>query len=200
MNFVEQIHGRYIFNRRVDILSDHLAKLIPQNAHLLDVGCGDGLITDLIMQKRPDIQAQGIDVLVRNQTHIPVIPFDGQVIPFDEKTFDVVMFVDVLHHTEDPMILLREAARVTRRAIVLKDHTCNGLFAGSTLRFMDKVGNERYSVVLPYNYWSKQRWFTAFEELFLKIDVWNKNLSLYPLPLNLIFDRSLHFVSRLYVT
>jgi len=28
------------------------------------------------------------------------------------------MFVDVLHHTHDPMILLREAVRVARKAIV----------------------------------------------------------------------------------
>ena len=39
------------------------------------------------------------------------------------------------------------------RGIVLKDHTRNGLFSGSTLRFMDWVGNARHGVRLPYNYW-----------------------------------------------
>ena len=44
------------------------------------------------------------------------------------------MCVDVLHHTDDPMILMREAMRVTRQAILIKHHTLDGLFAGPTLR------------------------------------------------------------------
>jgi hypothetical protein len=39
------------------------------------------------------------------------------------------------------MILLREAARVAREAVVIKDHTKNGLAADATLRFMDRIGN-----------------------------------------------------------
>jgi hypothetical protein len=42
----------------------------------------------------------------------------------------VVLFVDVLHHSKDPMILLREAVRMVRKAIVIKDHTLAGLLAG----------------------------------------------------------------------
>ncbi len=197
MSIIEQIHGKYVFNRRVHLLSDHLANLLPQDAKLLDVGCGDGTITHLIEQKRSDIKAQGIDVLVRNQTHIPVTEFDGQVMPYSDSSFDVVMFVDVLHHTEDAMILLREALRVARKAIVIKDHTCDGFLADLTLRFMDKVGNERHGVVLPYNYWSEQQWFNAFDTLGLRIGVWHKKLRLYPTPASWIFDRSLHFIARL---
>jgi 2-polyprenyl-3-methyl-5-hydroxy-6-metoxy-1,4-benzoquinol methylase len=60
MNLIEQIHDRYIFNRRVQVLSGQLARLVPQNARLLDVGCGDGSLTHLLSQKRPDVQAHGI--------------------------------------------------------------------------------------------------------------------------------------------
>jgi len=48
---------------------------------MLDVGCGDGLLAHLMTQKRPDLDLRGIDVLVRDRTHIPVDKFDGQVIP-----------------------------------------------------------------------------------------------------------------------
>jgi 2-polyprenyl-3-methyl-5-hydroxy-6-metoxy-1,4-benzoquinol methylase len=43
-----------------------------------------------------------------------------RVLSYTKASFDVVMFVDVLHHTKDPMVLLREARRVARRAIVVK--------------------------------------------------------------------------------
>jgi hypothetical protein len=106
------------------------------------------------------------------------------------------MFVDVLHHTEDPIILLREATRVGRR-IIIKDHLLNGLFASSTLSFMDRIGNARHSVVLRYNYWPEDTWFTAFDKVGLRSRVWNKNLGLYPKPLDWIFGRSLHFIASL---
>jgi len=197
MNLTEHIHGRYVYNRRTRVLSDHLAKLIPKDCHILDVGCGDGLLAHLITQKRPDLNLRGIDVLVRDRTYIPIVEFDGQQLPYDDASFDGVMFVDVLHHTQDPMILLREAVRVARKAIVIKDHTLNGLFAGLTLRFMDAAGNARHGVPLPYNYWPRQRWLKAFSILGLKVGVWTTKLRIYPWPASWIFDRSLHFVTRL---
>ena len=161
----ECIHSGYVHNRRTRVLSEHLAKLIPEDLHILDVGCGDGLLAHLITQKRPDLVLTGIDGRVRERSHIPVAPFDGQVIPYGDASFDGVMFVDVLHHTQDQIILLREAARVARKVIVIKDHSLNGLFAGPTLRLMDKIGNARHGVALPYNYWPRQKWLNTFEML-----------------------------------
>jgi SAM-dependent methyltransferase len=197
MSFIENIHGDYVSSRRGRRLSDHLVELVPQNARVLDVGCGDGFLASLLIQRRPDIDLRGIDKLVRDRTYIPVKAFDGQVIPYSDASFDVVMFVDVLHHTENPMGLLREAIRVARRVILIKDHTLNGLFAGITLRFMDYIGNARYGVALPYNYWPRQKWIDACDGLRLKIGVWRTDLRLYPWPTNHLFDRSLHFVARL---
>jgi SAM-dependent methyltransferase len=197
MNLLDHIHRDYVYNRRTSVLRDHLAELLPQKATILDVGCGDGLIPYLIMQKRPDVKIKGVDILGRSQTHIPVECFDGKVIPYGDGTFEVAMFVDVLHHTIDPMILLHEAIRVARKAVVIKDHTCNGSFDNLTLRLMDQVGNARYGVALPYNYWSEQRWFEAVDTLGLRIATWKKDLGLYPRAVRWVFERSLHFISRL---
>jgi ubiquinone/menaquinone biosynthesis C-methylase UbiE len=137
MSLLGRMHGQYVHSPRVRILRDCLSALIPKDVSVLDVGCGDGLLARLIMDQRSDVEICGIDVLVREQTQIPVTEFDGLRIPFPDNSFDAVMFVDVLHHTDDPIALLFEAQRVAAKAIVIKDHRLNGLLARPTLRFMD---------------------------------------------------------------
>ena len=200
MNLLGRMHGQYVHSRRVRVLQECLSQLLPERARVLDVGCGDGLLSSLVMAQRKDVEISGIDVLVREGTKIPVTGFDGMRIPFPDKSFDAVMFVDVLHHTDDPMILLSEAKRVASKAIVIKDHRRNGVLAGPTLRFMDWVSNAPHGVVLPYNYWPHEKWRQAFAAMKLDVAVWKEDLQLYPKTVDWLFGRSLHFVSRLEMT
>jgi len=197
MNLVERLHDSCVVGRRAHILSQHLSRVIPEATSVLDVGCGDGLIARLIRHRRPDLELLGIDVLVRPKSFIPVAQFDGKALPYDDASFDCVMFVDVLHHMVDPMTLLREAVRVARKSIIIKDHARDGLLGGLTLRVMDKIGNQRHGVLLPYNYWTTEQWVGAWDQLGLQMNIRMTKLGLYPWPATLIFDRSLHFVARL---
>jgi ubiquinone/menaquinone biosynthesis C-methylase UbiE len=197
MAVMDVLHGKYVFGRRVRVLARHFAELLPEGVKVLDVGCGDGTIDRLVLEQRGDLAIEGIDVMLRPETAIEVKLFDGKRIPHGDKSFDVVMFVDVLHHTEDPMVLLREAARVARRGVLIKDHTRNGLMAGTTLRFMDWVGNARHGVVLPYNYWTKRQWMAGFEEAGLEVKEWRREVGLYGWPAGWVFGRGLHFVGFL---
>ena len=65
------------------------------------------------------------------------MPFNGTHLPYEASSVDIVLLVDVLHHTQDPMVMLREARRVARKGILIKDHTCNGFMANATLCLMD---------------------------------------------------------------
>lgn len=199
MGALERAHDAYTYDRRVDRLAAHLAPLLPDGADVLDVGCGDGMLAGLVAERRPDLSITGIDVLVRPHTEVTVESFDGSRIPRGDNSVDAIMFVDVLHHTDDPMVLLREARRVARHGIVVKDHTRSGLLAGATLRFMDRVGNARHGVALPYNYWTKPQWSQALSALGLEVEAWKTDLRIYPAPADWIFGRSLHFVARLAV-
>lgn len=194
-----RIHEKCVFERRVRVLAGHLAALMPEGGRVLDVGCGDGSIAAALIEARPDVTIEGVDIMVRPETKMPVNEFDGQRLPFEDNSFDTVMFVDLLHHTDDPAILLAEARRVARHSIVLKDHCRDGVLAGATLRFMDWVGNAHHGVVLPYNYWEESRWQQTFGNLAVTVDSWQAQLALYPFPANLLFDRKLHFVARLRV-
>ncbi|MCA9179580.1 MAG: methyltransferase domain-containing protein [Planctomycetales bacterium] len=197
MSWLDQVHQSHVADRRVSVLLRHFQELAPPDASVLDVGCGDGRLTAALGQARPDLRLRGVDVLVREQCDVDVTPFDGSSLPFEDSSFDAVMFVDVLHHTEDPMVLLREARRVSRRAILIKDHFLQGLLSGPTLRFMDRVGNARHGVALPHNYWRPAQWEQAFRELGLRVAEQRGQLGLYWWPASMLFERGLHFVARL---
>jgi SAM-dependent methyltransferase len=197
MSFIEKFHDNYVFGRRVRVLAGMFANLIPENASVLDVGCGEGSIDSLILGQRPDISIRGADVLVRAHTRIPVDLLDGETLPFAADSFDVVLLVDVLHHSEDPIGLLSEVTRIARGTILVKDHICERALDRYILEFMDRVGNARHGVPLLSNYWSRQQWSEAFAKLGLVNERWNAKLGLYPLPAGWIFDRSLHFLAEL---
>jgi SAM-dependent methyltransferase len=191
----DTFHQQYIYERRVRRLVEEITSRLPRAARVLDVGCGDGLLASLLAMQRDDIIIEGIDVLVRPGSHIPVTSFDGTHIPFGANSFDVVTCIDVLHHTSDPMILLREFARVSP-VVIIKDHLRNGVLAEATLRLMDFVGNARHGVNLPYNYWSRSEWNAAFSALGWSHDEWDEELRLYAPWLDWWFGRSLHYVAR----
>ena len=194
---LEHFHGRYVHTHRVRALCERLSHLLPLGASVLDIGCGDGLLASLIGNARPDLHISGIDVLVRSHTYVPVSAFDGRTVPSASKSVDVVLFVDVLHHAADPVTLLREAARVARRAVVVKDHTLNGFLAYRTLKFMDDVGNKRYGVALPHNYWPETTWRRVFPAVGLNTVSWENRCGLYGWPASLLFERHLHFIAKL---
>ncbi|NIJ21842.1 SAM-dependent methyltransferase [Sphingomonas naasensis] len=190
------VHEKLVFGRRVRTLAAALAERLPADARVLDVGCGSGDLAALIMRLRPDVRIEGIDVLVRPDTAIPVRAYDGSHIPFEDGAFDAAIVVDVLHHTDDPEAVLGEIARVAP-IVVIKDHLRDGIAANATLRFMDWVGNAAHGVRLPYNYLSRRQWQAAWDRLGLGASAFVTRLALYPRPFSWLFDRELHFVAIL---
>jgi len=192
---LNRVHDTAVFKRRVRVLSHLLAEELNEGSTVLDVGCGDGTIATAIMAQRPGLTFEGVDVMLRPTVAIPAQAYDGVTLPYASKSFDWITIVDVLHHTDDPSLVLRECGRVARRGVVIKDHLREGIGAEGTLRFMDWVGNRGHDVRLPYNYLSRAEWDAAFAEAGLKAVTWRQKLSLYPKPFDLAFDRDLHFIA-----
>lgn len=187
----------WYFNRRIWVLSRHLAKAIPTRGSVLDVGCGDGLLASTLLKLRPDLRIEGVDVVPRPRTLIPVALYDGTTLPFADKSFDYVTIVDVLHHTDDPSIVLAEASRVAREGVIIKDHLREGFLAQQTLTFMDWFGNLGDGVPMPYNFLSRAEWQAAFFRARLESVSMVERLGIYLPPAGWLFDRSLHFVAYL---
>ena len=157
------------FRNRLDFLG---VNTWPRDARIVELFCGRGNGLR-VLESLGFTAVEGVDVMVRPSVSINVRKFDGLNLPFPDKSIDVAMFVDVLHHVNRPLGLLRDAGRVARQKIIIKDHLRQGFMAQTRLSMMDWMGNARYGVPLPYRYWTKVEWRKAFmdsglaEEIFM---------------------------------
>jgi SAM-dependent methyltransferase len=197
LSWIAKGHRWLVFDRRVRVLSEMLSAQLPENASVLDIGCGDGTVGALIAASRPDVRVQGIEVKPRPGCRIPCREFDGTNLPFTDGSFEVCMFVDVLHHTSNVRALLGEAVRVSRSFILLKDHLRENVLDGATLRLMDWVGNRPHGVRLTYNYQSRKEWSEHFAACGLKEKSWSSEVPLYQAPASWIAGRGLHLITLL---
>jgi SAM-dependent methyltransferase len=194
---IKLLHNRLVFGRRVRVLSDSFAKLIPPGSSVLDIGCGSGQIAFQTMQSNPSLFIRGIEPAPRPRCLIECGAYDGSAIPYADGSFDCCMFVDVLHHTNDMAALLKEASRVSRRYILIKDHLCETQLDRALLSLMDWVGNRPHGVKLTYNYIDRRAWEGLFSALHLHTREWTTDIPLYAFPLNMVFSRRLHFIAQL---
>jgi SAM-dependent methyltransferase len=194
---VGKIHGKVVHQRRVVVLAQKLAVMLSPGSQLLDIGCGDGKLAALLRDAVPKLEVQGVEVLPRGDCAIPCRAFDGSHLPFPDNSFDSCLFVDVLHHTNDPEPLLRDACRVSRKFLLIKDHLAESALDHWTLRLMDWVSNRAHGVALPYAYLSAAQWQDLHKGLGLTVERTDRDLRLYPAPFSAVFSRNLHFISLL---
>jgi SAM-dependent methyltransferase len=115
---------RTAFHRRLQRRARHLAGRIgphlPTGATLLDIGSGTGHNAQALLAwgARTCTEADVVDFHVVGGG--PVL-FDGARLPFADRVVDACLLAFVLSYTDDPATLLRDAARVaSRRVLVLQ--------------------------------------------------------------------------------
>lgn len=196
LDVIKRLHAGYVFERRAKVLAQMLSGLIPPGSSVLDIGSGNGAIADLIMKGHRTVRIRGIEVLKRPDCLIECDVFDGNRLPYGDASFDVSMFVDVLHHAPNIEELIREAAR-TSRCVLIKDHIAETALDRLTLKFLDWVANRPYGVRLIYNYMDRGRWAECLSNAGLRVVSWEEHVPLYPFPFGYVFGRKLHFVALL---
>jgi SAM-dependent methyltransferase len=98
---------------------------LPQEARLLDIGCGFGDCIRIVKNIRPDISLYGLDrddgliYVQHSELTFRLCDFVKEGIPFSDGLFDLVYCSHVLEHIENPIMLLREIYRVLRKGGIL---------------------------------------------------------------------------------
>lgn len=93
---------------------------------LLDAGCGEGFVDEILLQEIPALQITGFDMLEESvelaQRRNPRATFGtGSIydIEHPDNSFDVAIALEVLEHLHEPDKALAELARVAREYVVL---------------------------------------------------------------------------------
>lgn len=102
----------------------------PKNARWLDLGCGTGAFTDLILKHCAPASVTGVDPALAQVEHatkiFPVAQFrvgNSMELPFEDDAFDVVASALVLHFIPDRAKAFAEMQRVTKPGGVISGYT-----------------------------------------------------------------------------
>lgn len=102
-------------NRLRLIEMDQLLPTIPQGARVLEFGAGTGQQAKHLSDRGFDVVAIDLESSAYAPHRVfPVQDYDGQFIPLDDHSVDVVFSSNVLEHVEDLSQILSEFQRVTK--------------------------------------------------------------------------------------
>jgi 2-polyprenyl-3-methyl-5-hydroxy-6-metoxy-1,4-benzoquinol methylase len=107
-------------------LADLFAQAAP--ASVLDVGCGEGVLTYRWAQQLGERRIVGIDLedpklrsewATRQRPNLEYLASAADRLPFAANEFDVAAAIEVLEHVPDPAQTLAEMARVSARHLLV---------------------------------------------------------------------------------
>lgn len=162
------VHKNFVSNKRRDNLSNRLHPYLKNSKTVLDIGASDGKLSYNLSKKLNNTNFQGIDVFPQPKTYIPIKKYDGKSIPYKDNTFDCVMLIDVLHHANDQQQVLKEAKRVSKKYILIKDHFFRNKIGLINLYITDFLGNFAYNIDLKYKFWNLSTWNKEIKNAKLK--------------------------------
>ncbi len=94
---------------------------------VLEVGCGAGIVLNELSKISAATQLVGVDMEDPENhpsdgrpANVQVMKYDGQRLPFDDKSFDLVYATHVLEHVPDERGFLSEISRVSKGLIYLE--------------------------------------------------------------------------------
>lgn len=116
----KNIIQRLLIKNFLNKVSEIIEEIDVQN--ILDAGCGEGFITRLILDKKPNLKITGLDinknVFEKFKEKAPEAKFilgDICDLPFPNNQFDLIIALEVLEHVKDFEKAISELKRVTKK-------------------------------------------------------------------------------------
>ena len=111
-----------------------LASLEGVTGSVLEIGCGAGRCIRTVARHRLDLTAHGCDLsqaaVTRARQHDDGVQYrtaDATALPYEDRTFEAVMVMDLLEHVPDVAAVLTEVRRVSKPGARLHLHVpCEG--------------------------------------------------------------------------
>jgi ubiquinone/menaquinone biosynthesis C-methylase UbiE len=137
----------------VEGLCDFL-RPVAQNASLLDLGAGTGVLSELAFKCRDDLQFSSLDPAEGMLRYVPhyvrTHKARAEALPFEEKSFEVVLIGEALHHFQEPEKAMAEIARVlTRQGRLFIYEFDPGTFLGRSICIAEKIAGEPGHFYVP---------------------------------------------------
>lgn len=121
---VEESIDSAFHTRRFELTIDMIESIVSsgtQQLRILDIGCGEGHITEAIRQKIPGSNVTGLDYSIsaikyahRNFPNIEFVVGDAYNCPYPDGYFDAVVCNNLWEHVPDPLYLLSVVRRVVK--------------------------------------------------------------------------------------
>lgn len=87
-----------------------IEKFVINGSKVIDLGCGNGRLVDIIRQGNPDCEVIGLD-FSDNAGDITASIYDTGL---ENDSFDYVLSTEVLEHLEEPDKMIMEASRILK--------------------------------------------------------------------------------------
>lgn len=140
---------------------------------IIDIGSGNGMQAKLLLKHIKNIHLTCLDVsnyLWEENKDLNFTVYNGKVIPFPKGSFDASLLFFVLHHTTDPVQMLSEAKRVSRKRILIFEEVFTNPLQKLLMIVYDMLVNTLVlgeTITLPHFRTSSQ-WKLLFRKLSLE--------------------------------
>jgi len=147
---------------RAKIRIGQIEPFLSNMKDILDIGAGTGIINRHLRRKGYSVTALDVAPFAITGEIKPVI-YDGYSMPFPDRTFDLALLMTVLHHTRNPVRVLKEAGRVAEHILVVEDLPVNTFHLHYT-RLIDSLLNFEF-FDHPHNNKDHDSWLETFDAL-----------------------------------
>lgn len=131
----------------------------------LDVGGSWGFCAAEL--RRRGFDAWVVDVVKPAVQAVPVLIYPGDQLPFGDSSWNVVSMITMLHHVPEPAALVREAARVSKKYVLLAEDL-DGFGGRFWTILRDQIFNLEF-VGHPKQFHGEKEWPVFFAEHGLKL-------------------------------